>query len=463
MLYKHLIFPLFFNISFLCAEIEQPDLPPDLPEYLKKVARMSLAEEINHIWPIRNTKIGPFNFRYRFSDNRFHREVNNFYHGKLIIPLLDISNKEVSQYIGNEYIREEESLKKLGEECESRGLLGELFLAMIHNPQKFCSGGQTRTSFPPLDISECSCENSGAYDRHLSDRRAQCEEEILTALLTKGGSVRFMSLGCGEMLQEAILLGRLIEAGTTSIEIYLVDHYIRTEKVEKLQNFFEHYFPEADIKWFCARTVHEISISEPLDLIYAIDFDQALKSYDVEGEIINPHIFLGKEEVPMNATQTGMEDLIKASRWLSDDGITFFGYGCYDAKMSGNSFTLLRRENMIDKIEDYVQSIQSNQPIFLETNAYQLVAPLIYDLLNKKITSIHIKLVSLNQTNTLSHHLTKRIFDGFCNKVSIQLAEDFSQSCSEEVTIIEETSVLKTEATENGGVAHYSDVDIDVR
>lgn len=96
---------------------------------------------------------------------------------------------------------------------------------MVENPRKFCvreGYSAPRTEFSPLEVSECACVNTGAYDRPITDRRHNFENAMIQDLRqqfpNKDQTIRIMSLGCGDLLQETILLGRLILEGFPSYD-----------------------------------------------------------------------------------------------------------------------------------------------------------------------------------------------------------------------------------------------------
>ncbi|HVW99026.1 MAG TPA: hypothetical protein VHA52_01085, partial [Candidatus Babeliaceae bacterium] len=221
-------------------------------------------------------------FTYLYPNPSINALLAEWSHNRFLISQPDPIENQTNSYTSNT-----SDIQRLWNECKKRGLLRDFFFAMVESPRKFCVREgilSPRTEFSPLGASECACVNTGAYDRLITDRRYNFENAIIQDLRqqisNKDQTVRIMSLGCGRLLQEIILIGRLILEGFSSIDMTLVDFWEEDKIFQKCRDFFDQTFPEITISWTRAKTVSDISPKMRFDLIYAIDFDDLFAAYE---------------------------------------------------------------------------------------------------------------------------------------------------------------------------------------
>jgi len=92
-----------------------------------------------------------------------------------------------------------------------------------------------------LEFSECSCEH---YNRFETEKRDKLERKLIDSLAKnspdKERQIRLLSLGSGELLQDWILIGKLLREGFKDISIYFIepDQKLTDSKLQKFQEFY---------------------------------------------------------------------------------------------------------------------------------------------------------------------------------------------------------------------------------
>lgn len=148
--------------------------------------------------------------------------------------------------------------------------LEQLFYDFLDHPQDFLE--LKRNYFlQGTVLFECPCGN---YDRRANKKRFEIESIIVEALEkdipNKENTIHLASIGAGGLLQDFIILGKLIQKGFKNIEIRFVDHEPfreASEKLKELLNKLPHVSIKSTYSPFLPTNRGEY------DFIYAIDFD----------------------------------------------------------------------------------------------------------------------------------------------------------------------------------------------
>lgn len=197
-------------------------------------------------------------------------------------------------------------------------------------------------------LSECACYNSDIFNRELNNRRANIEASIIDYIKsnfpdTEKKSINYMSLGCGNLLQDFIIIFKLMLLGYRNIHIHLVDPKITLYKIRGSGNISKALYEmikNGELPYespdqvsieksdayhqfmclkYCASEMHAaITITEytsiddykggELDLLTAIDFNDS-----------SPNAF---------------NDLMKAKRFIAEKGRIFLSFDKNDLMFS---------------------------------------------------------------------------------------------------------------------------------
>jgi len=189
----------------------------------------------------------------------------------------------------------------------------------VHSTADFASDSPLDSGtlmFKPLDLSECSCEETGAFHRLRSPRRNNLENAIVQRLANSGFNksqpIHLLSMGSAGLMSDFLTLEKFVLAGFKKITIDCVDPIgIDAGRVERIRKFFDDY-PEASIEIQAYKNIDEVPTEKTgYSALLAVDYD-TLGSWNLEERL----------------TCTG--DLIKAYRRLSITGFLGLGYSDED-------------------------------------------------------------------------------------------------------------------------------------
>ena len=170
---------------------------------------------------------------------------------------------------------------------------------------------------------ECLCPDTGRFNRFINNRRQQIEDTVVTDLQTYmsfSDTIRYLSLGAGGLLQDLFILIKLINAGYTSFEIFLVE----PELDEQVKNVFIHVLTfvtqEKNLTiaigdYASMEAFKQVHPNQEIDLLLGIDCGDFMSSLDA---IVEAH-----------------QSLSEKGRFYLSFGETnyiFNQQGCYDIK-----------------------------------------------------------------------------------------------------------------------------------
>ena len=337
--------------------------------------------------------------------------------------------------------------------------LAENLLRLIENPKENCrhlSSYDISTAYPLLNLTECACA-ADTYNRLTNERRLNFENKIIEKLNSqiqdKSQTIRLMSIGCGGLLQEAILLSRLIKEGFTSIEISLVEleaeNFINVAIViPTLIRAFKIAFPEVKISGGLRQTVEDAPNAnvEKFDLIYAIDFDQAFDAYEFYKGIVPyidtpvffrdfnitpefmPYISENERATPkndINEFRTGLGDLIYAKSLLSPEGSLFIGMGHEGIEYSSRGdISLFYKFEMPKAHEIALKSVpKESSTIVMNLDEPQIPFLMLIRLLAGGYKDIHL-ILEESHSKTTSHEFMKKFLPEFSSEITVSIVED---------------------------------------
>ena len=89
---------------------------------------------------------------------------------------------------------------------------------------------------PPYLV-ECSCVNNGNFNRFKNQRRTALEAQLVTDTVesfppSEHFKLNYIGFGAGELLQDFINIGKLIEAGYRDLSIILIDPILKKEDID---------------------------------------------------------------------------------------------------------------------------------------------------------------------------------------------------------------------------------------
>lgn len=153
--------------------------------------------------------------------------VNPFPDGQRItLP----ANEEIKGKLGAYGIKVADRIKLL----ISEGRISKFFCDFLDHPNNYMIytkdiliDGEHGHLFPS-SLRECSCLNSGNFNRFENTRRTDCEMSMINFCLEEIppedlSTLRYLSIGAGELLQDFMNIGKLLRAGYKRIDVVLVD------------------------------------------------------------------------------------------------------------------------------------------------------------------------------------------------------------------------------------------------
>lgn len=175
-----------------------------------------------------------------------------------------------------------------------------------------------RLTFKPLDLFECRCEDSHAFDRLRNPRRDRLENGIVQRLIETQPNqrVQLMSVGSGGLLSDFMILEKLILAGFKNIAIDCIDpSEMDLDRLERVREFFRGY-PDLffEIAGFTSID-HLPEEKRDYSAVVAIDYD-SLCGYSIPARF------------------NALSDLMKARSRLSERGFLALGFGDEDVLSS---------------------------------------------------------------------------------------------------------------------------------
>lgn len=267
--------------------------------------------------------------------------VNQMNPSSAVLALYDVFNSSQMNY----QCFNELGILKLWEGASRYGTLKKLFFDFLENPGDFCfPDGYDQLVFPPLELSECMCaEESGPYNRLVTTLRADFEKAILAHInervFDKSEPLSLLSLGSGGLLQDFVLLGKLIQKGHTNLTLTLVDPMLSEDKVYAFQHFFERHFPKVNLSILSALSVKDLHPSKSFDLAYAIDFSDLFELYDQKNAypdlnslfldygISDEEYTKALQSVDLKKYRSAIDDVLEAKQLLNANASFFLGVG----------------------------------------------------------------------------------------------------------------------------------------
>ncbi|MCH9624931.1 MAG: hypothetical protein S4CHLAM123_00930 [Chlamydiales bacterium] len=193
--------------------------------------------------------------------------------------------KKIKTYITHLQLRERQAL--------NRGQAAEYLFRFLDDPNKLLIantclfGGHTVNLFPRLQ--ECSCCNSGNFNRFHNTRRQDLESKMVSDVAEHfpaetTNQIRYLGFGVGGLLQDYINVGKLMRAGYRQIDVVLVDPEFRGDVDQSKQEsrnqfrFLEHAAQELEISLTISYHSSVNELGGAFHIISAIDFDHFMKA-----------------------------------------------------------------------------------------------------------------------------------------------------------------------------------------
>ena len=263
----------------------------------------------------------------------------------------------------------------------------EAYFAIVNHPLRYLSFRYnffeaSQYAFNPLKLTECACPS---FDRLQSARRQEIENLFLAGIPTlavlNGRPLKLMSLGCGNLLSEFILMGRLLQLGY-KIELDLIDSSTKKKTLDKLIFLYQKLNLSIEISHY--ENIEPYKKTLNLDAVLAMDFD-----FDGENE--------------------ASKDLAKAQTFLAQNGKCFLGYE--------NGTLIWHQNNQIDipNEKGWVATFASS--------AHENIAKL-------KKDSIHIGILQTHTALTFVVGALKGIQQCKTGSVKVTLLKSTSKNCS---------------------------------
>ncbi len=192
-------------------------------------------------------------------------------------------------------------------------------------------------------LSECGCVNSSlAFDRTKNQRRQNIEKYLVNQIekrfTDKSIQLHYLSLGCGGLLQDLIILNKLMIKGYCQFKISLVDEKTKPKALEQFKRMLELALPSSTIEINHYSNTHDYfkeNVNLPIDIACALDFVCLL------------------EKNALNA-------VISLQKCLSDDGILFYAYGDFELCFSQQKLIYAKDMDVRPKLLSVVSSIKEN-------------------------------------------------------------------------------------------------------
>ncbi len=222
----------------------------------------------------------------------------------------------------------------------------------VHNTADYCEGlgyypgDISAIRFTPLDLTECACSNTSAFNRFSKPRRNSLENAIVNRLVSlhpnKDAPLRLLSMGSGGLMSDFITVEKLILAGFKNIDIDCVDDVIDDKKAANINNFFAKY-PKVSISLNTYKSIKDLPEDKrEYAAVLAVDFDP-LETPNLEGH-------------------TCTIDLTKARRRLANDGFLALGYASEDTLSGPNMEEVVVYSKQTPVISSLVASFTKDLP-----------------------------------------------------------------------------------------------------
>lgn len=289
-----------------------------------------------------------------------------------------------------------DDLTQLLETCKKVGLVRELYLEVVSHLDDYLAVKAEFLTAPStvlhgVGLSECACY-SGAYNRFTSNRRAVLEnalvQYITKAKPDKEGVLQLLSLGCGDLLEEWVLLGRLVMEGYSNFQIVLVDpklsvKYAHPSALQPFVDFFKH--------------LDGVKLSLlPFDSIDEADGELKKQGFQADAVLAIDYDEFGSASSSKRSVLKAREDLCTSFQYLQPNGVLLLGSGQNDLSISQQGVTSLFQDSQVASMcEDILMGQvdgekQATIAILdgLDVVAYQAIA----QLQKQGITSLQVSL-----------------------------------------------------------------------
>lgn len=246
-----------------------------------------------------------------------------------------------------------------------------------------------KTSFGAL--SECNCN---FYPRSI---REEIENTII--LQTKNHfnpqdliSLNYLSLGSGELLQDFIILIKLLKLGFKNIKVSLIEPLGFKERIQSEFDWIIYISRELNvnltINYYRSIFHYQQTNDEPIDVAVAIDFENIFKS-------------------------ECFSDVMMTQSLLSDNGFFFFAMQEHHLLIEKNSLHPLTSSSnvkMLDDILNPIASFKNNEPMSIALNTQYLtfetwlhVLPMLKSINTTEIVLHMIRPMRLNYSGAITN------------------------------------------------------------
>lgn len=315
-------------------------------------------------------------------------------------------------YLSSSNLPHDKLISELYEECVRKGLTKELYFEIVSNPTnylEFVSLFHSENVFSPLKFSECACSNTGEFNRLLNNRRNNIEDKIVKDMLKAKVAkkpLNLLSLGSGNLLQDWILIGKLIKSGVKEINYTLVEPNLDPKLLEEFIKFFKD-LEDCNIKIENYKYLKEFQENQnpPIkqDAVLAIDFDEL-------------------------AENDNWAHVNQARSLLSDQGNLYLSFGGDDISINQQSNQdFYARKGPANLISSDFANFQAKDHVSIATSLNQMLSlnmnpPILMELVSRKVPNIEITIVG-NPEQGSNLKINLESFSTIDSKISVQFIE----------------------------------------
>ncbi len=287
-------------------------------------------------------------------------------------------------------------IQALWERCHEQRLLLPLYQEIAAHPTGYLFYNEgiygRYNSFVPLAFAECACTNA-SFNRITPldgfNRRKQLEQSIIAyvreAIPDRTETVRFMDLGCGNLLQTWLLIGQLMREGYTDFEVGLVDPRISYRNIDRFLDFYTQ-FEGVKVEATATRSISKLEWeNEKVHFIAAVDF-----------ELLD-----------------GRESLVKTLEYLREGGKMFMGFNSQSFVYGLEGIELLYQDRNCAAVREDLKAVIPEETSFVMIHIrHDYLFPLLFNaLVELEIKGIReVKMVYDHRKRDVVHKLLSIFF-----------------------------------------------------
>lgn len=368
------------------------------------------------------------------------------------------------------------AISELWRHAETSGEMRDLFFSFIDSPTSFCfSNGNNDYVLEPLDFYECECvcADESPYTRYAKSLRSDFESAILSDISNrfpeKNYPLHLLSLGSGGLLQDFIIIGKLIQRGYLNITLSCVDLFLDFDRALKFENFFKTYFPEVNFTLLPYKDITDMP-STSIDLAHAIDytgffdaFTQTDPSFSINPLSIERQkkYFLPSAKCDDNPHHSSMEDFIQARSLLKDDAPFFLGVGPVTALKFLDSNKISFMDSKFSLVnEEVFASASESVDLILDFTDPQCAFIVLSNFIARGCENVRVYMKRKNEWGVESNVpiFVQKLFPRLLDQITVILVDEFSEVEEPVYATFYDNSIDTHETIKN--LSEYS-IDID--